>query len=107
MGTGKTKYDVWWCIQQDIWKVRETQGLNCREDEQDIGTNTSLRLSVDGIIGLAKNSKHESYAEYLMRRKLISSNTLTIENNADVLDSNYYKFTFVIFNKTALNPNLN
>jgi hypothetical protein len=75
--------------------------------EQDVGSNTSLRLSVDGIIGLAKNSKYESYAEYLKRRKLISSNTLSIENNANVLDSNYYKFTYGIFNKTALSANLN
>ena len=75
--------------------------------EQDIGSNTSLRLSVDGIIGLNKNSKYESYAEYLKRKKLISSNTLSIENNPNVLDSNYYKFTYGIFNKTALSANLN
>ena len=75
--------------------------------EQDVGTNSSLRLSIDGVIGLAKNSKYESYAEYLKRRKLITSNTLSIENNPKVLDSNYYKFTYGIFNKTALSANLN
>jgi hypothetical protein len=75
--------------------------------EQDVGSNISLRLSVDGVIGLAKNSKYESYAEYLKRRKLISSNTLSIENHGEVLDSNYYKFTYGIFNKTAISANLN
>ena len=75
--------------------------------EQDVGTNRSMRLSVDGVIGLAKNSKYESYAEYLKRKKLISSNTLSIENHPEYLDSNYYKFTYGIFNKTALSANLN
>ena len=45
------------------------------------GTNRSMSLTVDGFIGLAKNSKYESYAEYLKRRKLITSNTLSIENS--------------------------
>jgi len=75
--------------------------------EHDIGTNRTLRLTVDGVIGLAKDSKYESYAEYLKRRKLITTNTLSIENNAEVLDSNSYKFTYGIFNKTALSANLN
>jgi hypothetical protein len=45
------------------------------------GTNRSMSLTIDSFIGLAKNSKYESYAEYLKRRKLITSNTLSIENS--------------------------
>jgi hypothetical protein len=66
-----------------------------------------MSLTVDGFIGLAKNSKYESYAEYLKRRKLITSNTLSIENSTGILDRNDYKFTFGIFNKSSLIANLN
>ena len=72
------------------------------------GANKSLSLAVDGFLGLAKNSKNESYAEYLKRRKLITSNTLSIENSTEIIrDTNDYKFAYGIFNKSAPSANLN
>lgn len=88
-----------------IEKIEEEIGCWNYDSEGRFAPNASIRFEMDGVIGLAKDSNYESYAEYLKRRKLITSNTLSIEN--EVLDENYYNFTYGIFNKTALIANLN
>jgi hypothetical protein len=52
---------------------------NILSDHDGRNESRDFPLDNDGYIGLEKNSKYESYAEYLKRRKLISSNTLSIE----------------------------
>ena len=69
------------------------------------GANMSMTLTVDGFSGLGTNPK-QSYAEYLKRRKLIASSTISIENRTEILDINDYKFTYGILNQTALSADL-
>ena len=70
------------------------------------GANASMTLSVDGFSGLGTNPK-QSYADYLKRRKIIASSTISIENRTELVDINDFKFTYGILNKTALTADLN
>ena len=81
-----------------------------RFEIEDDGKNVSQKIGLDAIFGLAPSKdtdvNHESYGEYLQRRKLIANNTLGIVMLNSTDTSFHLEYTFDEFNSSAIHTKL-